>query len=828
MNKGLRKKKISKSALLSESEQPLDGHRQREAMLQALIFAAEQFLKSSDWRANIDNLLERLGKTINASHCYLFEHFADQDGQELSSLRYEWAAPGFTSSVDDPVYRAHPVRVIPGTTDEILQRGEMLVATASTFPPAEKERLSQLGVKALMEAPVIVNGYWWGTLGVDDMTGERGWSPVEADMLRAASNVLGAAIKRQADEAILQSELEERRSVEVSLRQRESILGVVAEAANRLLKSSDWRSEINSILENLGGTIRASHAYLFENHIREDGIPATSMRFEWTSPSHPTDLGVAKYQSIPLKEPDFEGWYEVMSAGLPYLGDLQHASPEDVDFLRDRGMQALLDVPIYVDGAWWGTIGFDDMDHSRVWSNAEVDALVVASNILGAAIQRQQAEAELRTREQNYRALYEMAEKQTQELALLSNVRNVMSQELDLPSLLRSVVEAVAESFGYALVSVYLLEGDTLVMQHQVGYDKVIARIPLNKGIAGRVASTGKSVFLEDVRSAPDFLGAIENIVSEICIPLFDEGRVVGILNVESVRGVKLTQVDLDLLDALGQHIGIAIGRVRLYTDAQRELEARKQAEIERENLIAELAAKNAELERFTYTVSHDLKAPLFTIRGFLGYLEKDMLAGDRERFQKDALRIADATEKMQQLLNDLLELSRIGRLMNEPKEIQLDELVREILALLHGQIQERGVTIQVQENLPRVFADRRRIGEVLQNLIENAVKFMGDQPDPRVEIGQSGEENGMPILFVRDNGIGISDDHFERVFGLFNKLDPKTDGTGIGLALVKRIIEFHGGRIWVESEAGKGAAFFFTLPAQGMPDSDYNRSSRL
>jgi signal transduction histidine kinase len=102
-----------------------------------------------------------------------------------------------------------------------------------------------------------------------------------------------------------------------------------------------------------------------------------------------------------------------------------------------------------------------------------------------------------------------------------------------------------------------------------------------------------------------------------------------------------------------------------------------------------------------------------------------------------------------------------------------------------------------------------------LQNLLDNAAKFMGDQTEPQIAIGCQGQESGMPILYVRDNGIGIPPPHYDRVFGLFNKLDPKTDGTGIGLALVKRIVDIHGGRIWVESEVGKGSTFFFTLPSR-------------
>src|SRR6185436_732634 len=132
---------------------------------------------------------------------------------------------------------------------------------------------------------------------------------------------------------------------------------------------------------------------------------------------------------------------------------------------------------------------------------------------------------------------------------------------------------------------------------------------------------------------------------------------------------------------------------------------------------------KNAELERFTYTVSHDLKSPLFTIRGFLGYLEQDALAGKHERVRSDMQRITDATEKMQLLLNDLLELSRIGRLKNDSVAIAFEELVHEAVELVQGRIIERGVSVHIDHDLPIVLGDRQRLLEVLQNLIDNAAK---------------------------------------------------------------------------------------------------------
>jgi signal transduction histidine kinase len=218
-------------------------------------------------------------------------------------------------------------------------------------------------------------------------------------------------------------------------------------------------------------------------------------------------------------------------------------------------------------------------------------------------------------------------------------------------------------------------------------------------------------------------------------------------------------------------------------------------------------------LERFTYTVSHDLKSPLVTIMGFLGFVEKDAVTGNLERLAEDIAKIREAAEKMKRLLNDLLELSRIGRLINPPVAVSFSEIVQEALAVVSGQIAARGVQVTVADNLPIVKADRVRLMEVVQNLVDNAVRFMGDQPAPHIQIGVRPDgQTGQSVFFVQDNGIGIASQYHENIFGLFNRLNPNTAGTGIGLALVKRIIETHGGQIWVESAVGEGATFCFTL----------------
>ncbi|MBI5564145.1 MAG: GAF domain-containing protein [Chloroflexi bacterium] len=273
----------------------------------------------------------------------------------------------------------------------------------------------------------------------------------------------------------------------------------------------------------------------------------------------------------------------VLRTGQPLL-----ATPEVFDDLMARDEVALvgadsvdwLGVPLRTQTATIGVLVVQTYNERVRLTEEHKRVLTFVSDQVAMAIERKRAEEALRSSERQYRLLYDAAQRQTQELALLERARSALTNELDLSTVFRTVCEAIAETFGDTLVSLYMLDGQVLRLQHQIGYQKTIWEIPLTTGVIGRVARTGQPVLLDDAHCDADFLEAETDVTSEIGVPLFDQGRMAGVLNIESRPGITLTVADLRLMTALSAHVSAAISRARLYTEA-RESEARLRAAIE-------------------------------------------------------------------------------------------------------------------------------------------------------------------------------------------------------------------------------------------------------
>jgi len=399
-------------------------------------------------------------------------------------------------------------------------------------------------------------------------------------------------------------------------------------------------------------------------------------------------------------------------------------------------------------------------------------------------------------------------EKRYHDLLALSRISAAVSASWDLDTILEVALDNVLSIINGAAGGIWLLDEETQTLYYRVhrGVSAETAkkiRLRLGEGIVGRVAQTGKSVLLEDISADPHVaspeLVRKEKLRAFVSVPLRSKEAVLGVINVVSHTPRRFTKNDEHLLQSIGDQVGVAIEHAR----ASRE--------------IAKLEEEKRRFLRFVGVAAHDLKAPLTAIQGFL-WVMLDGFAGPLTDKQRDMIeRSSVRIKELLGLISDLLDIPRIetGQLVDEMKEVSLSEVIECCCQDLRDVAAGKGLKLEIElpEPLPEVYGSASRLQQVVTNLLSNAITYT---PDGVVTVRVKEGEKDIQIE-VLDTGIGVPPEDLPRLFeDFFRASNVDTKGTGLGLSISKRIVEAHGGRIWVESpcpETNSGSRFAFTLP---------------
>ncbi|KYF77136.1 hypothetical protein BE17_26975 [Sorangium cellulosum] len=465
------------------------------------------------------------------------------------------------------------------------------------------------------------------------------------------------------------------------------------------------------------------------------------------------------------------------------------------------------------------------------------------------------AEGKVRQLEQLYPELAEQkaaaatatfaATPQQIDILSVSKASQSISSEILLPRLAETLIRIVLETAGAQRGYLLRLRADdgggdwAVEVEAKVGgagrdievrhRGDAIAPAELPEAILNYVKRTREQVLLDDATADARFSAspyiARERPRSVLCLPLVRQAELMGAVYLENnLTAGAFTPDRVVVLGILVSQASISLENATLYADLSQENAERKRAEAETRKLneelelrvldrTAQLSAANRELEAFSSSVSHDLRAPLRTINGFGTALLEDY--GDRldEEGKVFLNHIRAASRRMGTLIDDMMNLSRVTRSAMERRKVDLSGMAREILAELRKEDRERSVELVIADGLS-ASGDERLLRIAFQNLLGNAWKFTSKRPQARIEFGSAEQAAGRAAYFVRDDGAGFDMSRADRLFTAFERLHTTSDfqGTGIGLATVQRVIDRHGGRIWAEGAVGKGATFYFTL----------------
>jgi signal transduction histidine kinase len=484
----------------------------------------------------------------------------------------------------------------------------------------------------------------------------------------------------------------------------------------------------------------------------------------------------------------------VVLSGQPHIAeDIAADADLQPGLLAQEGFKSAAYLPLTSAGQTFGLMIIAGRERGQI-SPRQVDLFTAITHQIAVALENAH--------------LYEAQKVRATRLRTLASLNQLVSSSLDADEVLGRISLAAADLMGAVVVEFWIADEATrslklhITSASSLTADRLLTSLSYGQGAAGWVASHRTVLnlpdVLDDTRIKTPAWFRDHGLSSGLWVPLVFQDELLGVLSMLGRTPFGQSADDQGLVDAFAAQAAVAIRNARLYASTQAQASA--------------LKMKNAELDAFAYSVSHDLKAPLVTIQGMAGMLLEDyggqLDTGGRhylERLQANA-------QQMELLISDLLTLSRIGREGHAGEMVHVTELVNELLMEMEGLILARAAKV-ILGDVGELYGVRTQLRQVFANLISNGIKYAGAAGSPMVEIGMVDRGDFMEC-YVRDNGIGIDPAYHEKIFEMFQRLkEVEAEGTGVGLAIVKKIIDAAGGRIWVESTKGQGATFRFTWP---------------
>lgn len=393
-------------------------------------------------------------------------------------------------------------------------------------------------------------------------------------------------------------------------------------------------------------------------------------------------------------------------------------------------------------------------------------------------------------------------------LDLINNIAQSILGKEEINEIASEISSKIAKYLNTNDCIIYLLDNDSKTLEQIAAYgqkqqkdNSIFNRIilPIGKGIVGTVAKTGKSEIIHDTSKDDRYILDDKIRYSEITVPIINNGEVIGIIDAEHEQKNYFNEDQLETVENIANLVALQL-------KSALNIRERKKVEDKNKELLEKLTRSNEELKEYAHIVSHDLKSPLRSIAALSTWIKMDNL----DCFDKNSLEYFDdlemTLEKMEGLISDVLKFSKVES-KDQEEEVDLDFLVRDLIKMLYV---PDNITVKILSKLPSVRGDKTKLQQIFQNLISNAVKF-NNKENGIITIGVE-DQNSFYKFTITDNGIGIDKKHFDKIFKIFQSLKEAKDSSGIGLSIVKKIVNLYQGEIWLESEINKGTTFYFTL----------------